>query len=70
LKNVAQFPWLYRRDGTEPVNRYSAADGTENVTFVAEAEAGSQDKQLAMFHRADAKRAGVRRPITICRTAL
>ena len=58
------------RDSTDAVSCCSAACGSENVTFIAEADAATQAEQSAVFHRGDAKRAGVRRAFTICRTAL
>ena len=52
------------------MNSCGAPDGSENVTFSATVDAGSHSGQPAVFDRGDAKRAGVRRALTICRTAL
>lgn len=71
LQLILQFPWVnclvHRPDCREAVNRCSAtADGGEKVTVCASA----YGEQIAVFDRGDAKRAGVRRALTICRTAL
>jgi len=47
-----------------------ATDGSENIRFSATADAGNHDEQQGAFDRGDSKRAGVRRALTICRTAL
>jgi len=55
-----------RPDCSEDINRCSAADEGETFTF----NASAVREQPAVFDRGDAKRAGVRRALTVCRTAL
>jgi len=67
---VCIFYVVYRPDHSEAMNGCDAADGSENTTFSASAAAGSHGEHLAGFHRGDTKRTGIRRALTICRTAL
>lgn len=58
---------MHRPDCREAVGRRNAAVASEHFTSSVSA---ADAQQSATFDRGDVKRAGVRRALTVCRTAL
>ena len=64
--------WLAvcRPECSQAASTCCVAGGGENITFRAPADTVDEAQRTTAFDREDAKRAGVRRAFTICRTAL